>query len=483
MTITFREVIKQINSKKWWLEECPTSFFLFHYIMKTFVSARRLAARPTLQQALFISRNKIGMEITPYQEKKRNFLDLYQKELKRPGYFKKLFASWAKLRRQLINLNELAINKTKEYSSSELLKFAKRFLKLGFDSVVYGAFLECVDPFSEELIEDFKKKYNLSEEQAQSGISILAMQSQRSFLTQEKIDFYCVCLGSLSLSNYLRQYHWIHSNYKNSVEVSFKALEQKVKQALKNQGAAGIKVAIAKTLKNEKKLIAQKKILVKKLKLIPADKKLFKLLELFGYYIDLRKESMLRHTYARDKFLSLVEKQTGHALNDLRSMRDEEILKVLAGQKFNLKEIRLRQKSCAVYFTPKSERIFYGQAARQIYQAFTLSLESNTIKGMVASAPQSLVVGRVSLVIDVGRHHFKPGRILVTTMTRPEFMPLMRQAKAVITDEGGVICHAAIISRELKIPCLIGTKCATKILKNNDLVEMNLKTGQIRKLN
>ena len=65
-------------------------------------------------------------------------------------------------------------------------------------------------------------------------------------------------------------------------------------------------------------------------------------------------------------------------------------------------------------------------------------------------------------------------------MTRPEFVPLMRKAKAIITDEGGITCHAAIISRELKILCIIGTKTATRLLKDGDLVEVDANTGVVK---
>ncbi len=65
-------------------------------------------------------------------------------------------------------------------------------------------------------------------------------------------------------------------------------------------------------------------------------------------------------------------------------------------------------------------------------------------------------------------------------MTRVEFAPLMRKAKAIITNEGGVACHAAIVSRELGIPAIIGTKTGTKQLKNGDLVEMDLESGLIK---
>ena len=70
----------------------------------------------------------------------------------------------------------------------------------------------------------------------------------------------------------------------------------------------------------------------------------------------------------------------------------------------------------------------------------------------------------------------------MTPMTRPEFLPLMKKAKAIITDEGGITCHAAIVSRELGIPCIIGTKIATKVLKDNDLVEVDAEKGIVRKI-
>ena len=76
--------------------------------------------------------------------------------------------------------------------------------------------------------------------------------------------------------------------------------------------------------------------------------------------------------------------------------------------------------------------------------------------------------------------HFEHGDILVTGMTRPEFVPLMKKSSAIITDEGGITCHAAIVSRELKIPCIIGTKIATQILKDGDLVEVDADNGVIK---
>ena len=67
-------------------------------------------------------------------------------------------------------------------------------------------------------------------------------------------------------------------------------------------------------------------------------------------------------------------------------------------------------------------------------------------------------------------------------MTNPFFTPLMEKAAGIITDEGGTLCHAAIVARELGIPCVVGTRKATKVLADNDLVEMDGKDGWVKLL-
>jgi pyruvate,water dikinase len=64
-------------------------------------------------------------------------------------------------------------------------------------------------------------------------------------------------------------------------------------------------------------------------------------------------------------------------------------------------------------------------------------------------------------------------------MTRPEYLPAMKKAAAFVTDEGGITCHAAIVAREMGKPCIIGTKVATKVLKNGDLVEVKGNHGVV----
>jgi len=80
-------------------------------------------------------------------------------------------------------------------------------------------------------------------------------------------------------------------------------------------------------------------------------------------------------------------------------------------------------------------------------------------------------------VRDVGK--VKEGDILVTKMTNPDMVPAMRKVAAIVTDEGGMTCHAAIVSRELGTPAVVGTKNATNLLKNNQLVTVDGEKGHI----
>lgn len=106
---------------------------------------------------------------------------------------------------------------------------------------------------------------------------------------------------------------------------------------------------------------------------------------------------------------------------------------------------------------------------------------SQELRGTPASS------GKITGVVRIVRaatdfRAFKKGEILVTEMTRPEFVPVMRRAAAIITDEGGLTCHAAIISRELGIPCIVGTRFATRTLKNGDRVKIDAHSGTITKI-
>lgn len=102
------------------------------------------------------------------------------------------------------------------------------------------------------------------------------------------------------------------------------------------------------------------------------------------------------------------------------------------------------------------------------------------LKGIPASSGQAK--GEVCVVLsETDFPKFKKGQILVTTMTNPIYTPLIAMAAAIITDLGGTLSHAAIVSREMGIPAVVGTKKATKILKNGDSIFIDGSEGFVLK--
>ena len=93
------------------------------------------------------------------------------------------------------------------------------------------------------------------------------------------------------------------------------------------------------------------------------------------------------------------------------------------------------------------------------------------------------VIGKVKVVLDPKEcSKIEKGDILVATMSTPDFLFGMFKAAAFVTDIGGMTCHAAIVAREMKKPCVIGTEIATKVLKDGDMVEVDAEKGVVRKL-
>ncbi|MBR9692692.1 hypothetical protein GOV07_02040 [Candidatus Woesearchaeota archaeon] len=111
----------------------------------------------------------------------------------------------------------------------------------------------------------------------------------------------------------------------------------------------------------------------------------------------------------------------------------------------------------------------------------TAEEEEDQVKGQGAYPGKAR--GRVRIVNDLADGDgFEDGDILVSINTHPSILPLLQQSAAVVSDEGGVMCHAAVLARELKKPCVIGTKHATKVFKDGDIIKVDADNGTVRKV-
>ncbi|MCK5044765.1 phosphoenolpyruvate synthase [Candidatus Parcubacteria bacterium] len=111
------------------------------------------------------------------------------------------------------------------------------------------------------------------------------------------------------------------------------------------------------------------------------------------------------------------------------------------------------------------------------YEEYKIKTKNKPILTGIAIG-EKIGQGKVRVIPDVAKiADFKPGEILVTKITDPDWVPIMRQAAAIITNEGGKTCHSAIVARELGIPCIVGTKNATSILKTGQIVTADCTQG------
>lgn len=128
--------------------------------------------------------------------------------------------------------------------------------------------------------------------------------------------------------------------------------------------------------------------------------------------------------------------------------------------------------------------IDYNRLLNELYHDFIVTPKTNNfddviIQGQIGSS--GLAVGKVRIINgDRVVDKFEKGEVLVCSMTSPDYLPLMKKAAAIVTDQGGVLSHAAIVCREMKIPCIVGTKNATQILKEGEIVEVDANNGVIK---
>ena len=169
----------------------------------------------------------------------------------------------------------------------------------------------------------------------------------------------------------------------------------------------------------------------------------------------------------------------------LFNLQKEELFKIIKGQSDASPQDLIKRKKYLVLATPKINLVLTGPAVSQYYKKIiknpALQAKKKIISGQIAYPGK--VTARARVIITTKELAlFKKGEILVTISSNPELMPAIMKAKAIIADEGGSTCHAAVISRELKIPCIVGTKNATKNFKTGNKLEVDANLGIIKKI-
>jgi len=188
-----------------------------------------------------------------------------------------------------------------------------------------------------------------------------------------------------------------------------------------------------------------------------------------------------------------LEAQFGVPEKDLSRYGIQDICNLFDGKRLSADLIESRCTARVIFAKDKALHSYTGQEAKEEIIEFlgktgeSLLPTGDVLKGIPASKGKT--IGRVKVIISdpstfdsLSREFEKmqKGDVLVAETTSPEFMPACRKAGAILANQGGLLSHAAVVSREFGIPAVVGLKYATQVLKDGDVVEVDGNTGTVR---
>ena len=287
-----------------------------------------------------------------------------------------------------------------------------------------------------------------------------------------------------ALEEHRKNYYWIKNFYAGAKELKLNYFVSELKSmVLKGSDA---KKLISEQQVRLKRLVSEKKSLWKKLSLPSEAKGMIELSNQLGQWQDDRKKQVLQSIHYLDALLLEIGRRHGIKDEFMRYLLPYEV----TGQflkKIDNDFLEERKKGCIIIAEGNAKGLVTEVLTGKDCAKFREMLEDHKtrefkeISGICASQGKATGKARVCKShADILK--FREGEVLVAPMTRPEYLPAMKKAAAIVTDEGGITSHAAIVSRELKIPCVVGTRVATKVLKDNTAVEVNANHGSVKVL-
>jgi len=379
-------------------------------------------------------------------------------------------------------------SKFEEQESTELLRhiktidnFQKRLWKGPF---VYAYYFYFNDIFLEKFIEDLKQNKVLDENLLKfittpENITLIGKEKQellklaKDYFNKKEID-------KDKLRKHCEKYSFLNRYYFWGKGYTLEDIENRLNEIISKK---------EDYINKELERLKPHEINLEKYNLTDYQKTIIKLARKSSYAMNFADEATNYCIHNLDSLFNEIAKRLDINHEQLVSMRVNEVGKSLKENQLTVpkNELDLRLKDHALIFTDGESKILIREELEnykksQIIEKFDTLV--NKLKGVTAFSSEEKVIGKVRIIKDVDNlKNFKQDEILVTPMTNPTYIQIMEKSKAIITDEGGMLCHAAIISREMEKPCIIGTKIATQILKDGDLIEVDANKGTIKILN
>lgn len=474
--------INYINKFNWYKQGGAISPF---YVLNAF---NGLNEHIGYENDILVQTKEVNYAYFNKDEERKKFLSALSKQEKDKKFIDRWIKDWEKSVQKNLNYLEKAFEKrsVENWSDSQLVKFLSDQRKLLIAHWSKGVLLEWSDPEGYKILNELLKKYNVN--LSAQEISFLIGPDKLTFVQQECLDRYKLVKKAKAKINidkeikqHAKKYHWYHNTWFYVYDRDFNYFYNLIKKDINNFNKLAQEVneirRHLKTIKNNRLKVLRKYKLPSGLKNV-----LYMFRQMTDWRDYRKKTGVCLPNFYLHKVIARLSSEN-NLPEDLAKML---IFEDLSGWKIseNLKKELSKRWAGSVYICDENKkcRWIYNKEAQKLVGALAQRLAEKEIKGVVAN--RGLVKGEVK-IIETKEDFLKmeSGNILVAAMTRPEYVPLMKICGGIITDEGGITCHAAVVSRELGKPCIIGTQTATSSLKDGDFIELDANAGIVRKIN
>jgi phosphohistidine swiveling domain-containing protein len=284
---------------------------------------------------------------------------------------------------------------------------------------------------------------------------------------------------SNEVTKHYNKWCWLAFNYRGPA-YSKKYFLDRIEDVLSKK--IDPKKALKEITKRENGIRAKQRKLYKLLDFSVDELKLINLTQRITFIKEFRKGALYYCMFCYQTLFGEIAKRLDLTLDHIWSMHNWEIEDFLLKGKLSKKELDKRLKETVVSFIDRERYLtITGKEAERLYnqipkEELFIDDSITDISGTCASPGKGKgVVKIIETMTDVSK--MNQGDILVSETTYPGLVSAMKKAAAIVTNAGGLTCHAAIVSRELGIPCVVGTKIANKVLKDGDLVDVDATKG------
>ena len=372
--------------------------------------------------------------------------------------------------------NESGLERKKMY---ELLR---KYLIAGSNYMIFQNIALFEDSVA-ELADETVKKYTQNDEDAQKLLSTITTANRLTGGENEQDDFLRLCMNSDRESlaeNHALKYGWLSIRF----FVGRPWTRQDVVERIEANKLVDARLELDKRIEHRK--VVETSIGVATKDFTKDDKEVVQLIRDMVFLRTQRTDFFQESSYYVQNLILLIAKELGVSYDELLYLGANEVLLALEEKFDHLDCIAKRKVGFLVFFDYEKDIVLEAKEAIKFAEERPIiNRESKDVMELVGKIGfNGKAIGKARIVkSDKDNFKVEKGDIMISVMTTPNFIPAMERAAAFVTDEGGITCHAAIIAREMKKPCIIGTKIATKVLKDGDLIEVDAEKGIVRKLN